>query len=100
MSGRFTLSNYSFVCVIVVTATILVTAAGTIQTCKAEHIAKGDSRSQESKPVSRSGTGGLALLYPGDEAIERDPRVLYVEDVEMSSPEEIVPSRSALPNEE
>ena len=33
--------------------------------------------------------GGLASLYPGDEGIERDPRVLFVEDFETGTPEEI-----------
>jgi hypothetical protein len=33
--------------------------------------------------------GGLASLYPGDEGIERDPRVLFVEDFETGTVEEI-----------
>jgi hypothetical protein len=33
--------------------------------------------------------GGLATLYPGDEGIERDPRVLFVEDFETGTVEEI-----------
>ncbi|HUV67012.1 MAG TPA: hypothetical protein VMW24_24205 [Sedimentisphaerales bacterium] len=32
---------------------------------------------------------GLASLYPGDEGIERDPRVLFVEDFETGTPDEI-----------
>jgi len=33
--------------------------------------------------------GGLASLYPGDEGIERDARVLFVDDFETGSPEQI-----------
>jgi len=33
--------------------------------------------------------GGIASLYPGDEGIERDPRVLFVEDFETGTVEEI-----------
>jgi hypothetical protein len=33
--------------------------------------------------------GGLASLYPGDEGIERDPRVLFVEDFETGSVSDI-----------
>jgi hypothetical protein len=32
---------------------------------------------------------GLASLYPGDEGIERDPRVLFVDDFETGTPREI-----------
>jgi hypothetical protein len=34
-------------------------------------------------------TKGLATLYPGDEGIEKDPRVLFVEDFETGTVEEI-----------
>jgi len=33
--------------------------------------------------------GGLASLYPGDEGIERDPRVLFVDDFETGTVDEI-----------
>jgi hypothetical protein len=33
--------------------------------------------------------GGLAALYPGDEGLERDPRVLFVDDFESGSVDEI-----------
>jgi len=33
--------------------------------------------------------GGLASLYPGDEGLETDPRVLFVDDFETGTPEEI-----------
>jgi len=33
--------------------------------------------------------GGLASLYPGDEGLESDPRVLFVDDFETGTPEEI-----------
>ena len=43
--------------------------------------------------TAQAGSGeekaGLAALYPGDEGIERDPRVLFVEDFETGSPDEI-----------
>ena len=32
---------------------------------------------------------GLAMQYPGDEGIERDPRVLFVDDFETGEPEQI-----------
>jgi hypothetical protein len=39
--------------------------------------------------TSTSGKAGLASLYPGDEGIERDPRVLFVDDFETGTPEDI-----------
>jgi hypothetical protein len=43
--------------------------------------------------TAQAGSGeekaGLAVLYPGDEGIERDPRVLFVEDFETGGPDEI-----------
>lgn len=39
---------------------------------------------------SRKSTNtGLASLYPGDEGIEHDPRILFVDDFETGTPEEI-----------
>lgn len=38
---------------------------------------------------SRTTDGGLASLYPGDEGLERDPNVLFVEDFETGTPEQI-----------
>jgi hypothetical protein len=40
-------------------------------------------------PVPTPQHGSLASLYPGDEGIERDPRVLFVDDFETGTPEEI-----------
>lgn len=37
---------------------------------------------QKSLPAPGPDKGGLASLYPGDEGIERDPRVLFVDDFE------------------
>lgn len=54
-----------------------------------------DSKSQDEVPphVSARAAGtaeeGLASLYPGDEGIERDPRVLFVDDFETGTVEEI-----------
>ena len=39
--------------------------------------------------VACTATGGLASLYPGDEGLERDRRVLFVEDFETGTPEQI-----------
>lgn len=39
--------------------------------------------------ASAAQEAGLASLYPGDEGIERDPRVLFVDDFETGGPEEI-----------
>jgi len=39
--------------------------------------------------AQRAADGGLALSYPGDEGIERDPNVLFVEDFETGTPDEI-----------
>jgi hypothetical protein len=44
---------------------------------------------QAALPAPGPEKGGLASLYPGDEGIERDPRVLFVEDFETGTPEEI-----------
>lgn len=44
---------------------------------------------QARMPAPAPEKGGLASLYPGDEGIERDPRVLFVEDFETGTPEEI-----------
>ena len=45
--------------------------------------------SQEPAPASGPDKDGLASLYPGDEGIERDPRVLFVDDFETGSVEQI-----------
>ncbi len=49
------------------------------------------SRSAEPavEPTSGPEKGGLASLYPGDEGIERDPRVLFVDDFETGTVEQI-----------
>jgi len=39
--------------------------------------------------LARQTDGGLALQYRGDEGIERDPNVLFVEDFETGAPEQI-----------
>ena len=39
--------------------------------------------------ASKATNRGLASLYPGDEGIERDPRVLFVDDFETGTIEEI-----------
>ena len=44
---------------------------------------------QASKPAPPPAAGGLASLYPGDEGLERDPRVLFVEDFETGTVGEI-----------
>jgi hypothetical protein len=44
---------------------------------------------QAALPAPTPEQGGLASLYPGDEGIERDPRVLFVEDFETGSVDEI-----------
>lgn len=44
---------------------------------------------QASLPAPGPGKGGLASLYPGDEGIECDPRVLYVDDFETGTVDEI-----------
>ena len=48
-------------------------------------LAKDTISSQASMPKKV----GLAALYPGDEGIERDPRVLFVDDFETGTPEDI-----------
>jgi len=89
MLDRLMPSSHSFIRVVVVAAVLLLSNAGPTPTCKAKNIEEGGSPPQESKPVSRSSGGGLASLYPGDEGIERDQRVLFVEDFETGTPEEI-----------
>jgi len=44
---------------------------------------------QAAKPAPPPAKGGLASLYPGDEGIELDPRVLFVEDFETGTVKEI-----------
>jgi len=44
---------------------------------------------QASLPAPGPEKGGLAALYPGDEGIERDPRVLFVDDFETGTVAEI-----------
>jgi len=44
---------------------------------------------EASLPAPGPDKGGLASLYPGDEGIERDPRVLYVDDFETGTVDEI-----------
>jgi hypothetical protein len=47
-----------------------------------------ESQGTASPPAPGPEKGGLASLYPGDEGIERDPRVLFVDDFETGSVEE------------
>lgn len=44
---------------------------------------------QASLPAPGPEKGGLASLYPGDEGIERDPRVIFVDDFETGTIEEV-----------
>ncbi len=44
---------------------------------------------QASTPTPAPQKGGLASLYPGVEGIERDPHVLFVDDFETGTPEDI-----------
>jgi hypothetical protein len=44
---------------------------------------------QGAAPAPGPEKGGLASLYPGDEGIERDPRVIFVDDFETGNVEEI-----------
>ncbi|MFP4055365.1 MAG: hypothetical protein ACLF0G_00675 [Candidatus Brocadiia bacterium] len=44
---------------------------------------------QAARPAPGPEGGGLAALYPGDQGLERDPRVLFVEDFETGSVAEI-----------
>jgi hypothetical protein len=89
MPDRLMPPRHSFVCVIAVVAIFFVFIAGSGLTCNAENIEEGGGPPQESKPALTSSHGGLASLYPGDEGIEQDPRVLFVEDFETGTPEEI-----------
>ncbi len=45
--------------------------------------------SRGATPAPGPEKGGLALLYPGDEGIERDPRVIFVDDFETGSVDQI-----------
>ena len=67
--------------VIVATCVCLTSAFGDCDT------AVGDE--QASMPVPGPEKGGLASLYPGDEGIERDPRVLFVDDFETGTVNQI-----------
>jgi len=70
MSDGKTLPNY------IVVVTFLISFVSSGPNCSAQ----AGSGTQEI---------GIASRYPGDEGIERDPRVLFVEDFETGSPEEI-----------
>jgi len=51
--------------------------------------ARAELPPQASLPAPGPEKGGLASLYPGDEGIERDPRVLFVDDFETGTIAEI-----------
>ena len=51
---------------------------------------------QASLPAPGPDKGGLASLYPGDEGIERDPRVLFVDDFETGTIDQIGARRRRL----
>jgi len=56
------------------------------------NIARGDSTAKGLTPQKGARSlqeDGLARLYPGDEGIERDPRVLFVDDFETGTVEQI-----------
>jgi len=97
MFDRLIPASHRPICVVVIAAALLVPLAVRVPTFGAENPAEGGGYLQASKPISQSGapelarpsTGGLASLYPGDEGIERDPRVLFVEDFETGTPGQI-----------
>ncbi|HUT01807.1 MAG TPA: hypothetical protein VM031_05095, partial [Phycisphaerae bacterium] len=64
-------------------------AAILISACGAAAGAEGTRPRQASVPAPGPQKGGLASLYPGDEGLERDPRVLFVEDFETGTVAEI-----------
>lgn len=70
-----------------VSAWILVLAAGVGPS--AETGAPDPLPPQAQQPAPGPERGGLASLYPGDEGLERDPRVLFVEDFETGTVDEI-----------
>jgi hypothetical protein len=78
-------SRYSFFVLAALVALILLAplpnrhpaAAGNAKTSS-----KNALPPQASVPAPGPEKGGLASLYPGDEGIERDPRVLFVDDFE------------------
>lgn len=51
--------------------------------------ADGPSPAEIAQAAAVVKSGGLALKYPGDEGIEKDPRVLFVDDFETGSVAEI-----------
>ena len=77
--------NRSLSCIAAVALMFLTfcTVAGPISNVRAA------SSPQASRPASGAVEAGIASRYPGDEGIERDPRVLFVEDFETGGPDEI-----------
>ena len=69
---------------------VLALSAGLVLlACRPGNGASDDQPPQASMPAPGPEKGGLASLYPGDEGIERDPRVLFVDDFETGTVDQI-----------
>gem|GEM_PF-663995 len=75
-------------CLVLIAAAILAALAAPYPTCGVQNPQAPAATLTEPKPPSES-PAGLATLYPGDEGIERDRRVLFVEDFETGTPDQI-----------
>ncbi len=89
MSDKNASLNRSLTCLAVAVVVFLTFLAAPGPTCQAQNAAGGEIPLLTSKPAPGPEKGGLALLYPGDDGIERDARVLFVEDFETGTPEQI-----------
>jgi len=83
MVDKNTSPNRPLACIAV--ALFLTSLAAQAPPCKA----RTNTPAKAPTPEPESTTTGIAMLYPGDEGIERDPRVLFVEDFETGTPEQI-----------
>jgi hypothetical protein len=89
MSVKHMLPSHSWSGVILIAALLLVSFAAREVSGTDQSTQRSEVPLPTSKPISEPYIGGLASLYPGDEGIERDKRVLFVEDFETGAPEQI-----------
>lgn len=90
MFDKISSNNLLLLLVTLVVLTLPVCVAANVQSINEQKLPdKNILKSQAATPIPKPQICGFASLYPGDEGIEYDPRVLFVEDFETGTVDEI-----------